>query len=136
MGILNFPFSQFSPTDIPRPWLPIIIKNPHTDREMKSFGLIDTGADECAIPASLATLLGHNLQEGIQKDINTGNGITTAYSHTMCIKVGDITIDNILIDFLPNLNVVLLGAKNFLNNFILTVDYQKLSFSLKQIPKS
>jgi len=32
--------------------------------EIKVYGLIDTGADECAFPASFATLLGHNLQAG------------------------------------------------------------------------
>lgn len=131
MDIIDFPFLKLSPDDIARPWLPITIKNPHTNKIIKTYGLIDTGADECAIPAQLAPLIGHNLQAGTQKVINTGNGPTIAYVHTMCIETKGIAISNVLIDFLPNLNVVLLGTKNFLSNFLLIVDYKNHTFSLK-----
>jgi hypothetical protein len=75
MDIINAPFLKFSPDDIPRPWLPPTIKNPHTDQIINVYGLID---------------------------------------------------------FMPNLNVVLLGVKSFLSSFVLTVDYKKSVFSLKQ----
>ena len=42
------------------------------------------------------------------------------------------TIQDILIDFMPNLHVPLLGVKSFLSNFILTIDYPDLSFSLQK----
>ncbi|MHB8232053.1 MAG: retropepsin-like aspartic protease [bacterium] len=116
---------------MPRPWLPVVIRNPHTDLFTNVWGLIDTGADECAIPAEYAPLLGHNLQAGIRKTINTGNGQTAAYAHTLCLETDSIKVDNVLIDFMPNLNVVLLGVKSFLSNFILTINYKKSTFSLK-----
>ena len=131
MDIIDAPFLKLSPDDLPRPWLSITIKNPHTNQVINTYGLIDTGADECAIPATLAPLIGHNLQAGFQKIINTGNGPTIAYSHTMSIETKEKTISNVLIDFLPNLSVVLLGVKNFLSNFVLIVDYKNQTFSLK-----
>ena len=130
MDILDSPFIQISSSDIPRPWLPVTIKNPHTSQIINVYGLIDTGADECAIPAQFAPIIGHNLQSGFQKEINTGNGRTIAYAHTLCIETRGIVIDNVLIDFMPNLFVVLLGVKSFLSNFILTIDYANSKFSL------
>lgn len=132
MDIIDAPFLKFSPDDLPRPWLPVTIINPHTGQTINVYGLIDTGADECAIPAHYAPMIGHDLQAGIQKSINTGNGVTAAYSHTLSFETNGIKVDNVLIDFMPNLNVVLLGVKSFLGNFILTVDYKKSTFSLKQ----
>ena len=131
MQLLNIPFTKLSPNDIPRPWLPITIVNPHLNKRVKVLGLIDTGVDECALPARYASILGHNLDAGFEKEINTGNGKTIAYAHTIGIEVDDFVIQEALIDFMPNLNVPLLGVKTFLNNFILTVDYLGKTFSLK-----
>jgi len=111
--------------------LPVTVINPHTDKKIKVYGLIDTGADECALPAQYAVLLGHNLQLGYPKEINTGNGKTLAYSHTVRIEIPNFTIQDTLIDFMPNLNVPLLGVKSFLSNFILAIDYPALTFSLQ-----
>ena len=130
MTAAEIPFTKFNNDDIARPWLPITIYNPHTKLSVKVYGLIDTGADECAIPAEYAPLLGHNLQAGIRKTISTGNGSTTAYAHTLCFKTDSIEINDVLIDFMPNLHVVLLGVKSFLSNFILTVNYKNSTFSL------
>lgn len=131
MEISNIPFRKFGPNDIPRPWLPVVIKNPHTNKELEVYGLIDTGADECALPAQYSLLLEHNLQAGYPKEVNTGNGKTLAYSHTICLTIRDFMIKDVLIDFMPNLYVPLLGVKSFLSNFVLTVDYPDSSFSLK-----
>jgi hypothetical protein len=88
MDIVNFPFRRFQPNEPLRPWLPVTIKNPHANppQTIKTIGLIDTGADECAIPAGYASLLGHDLLAGQTKTINTGNGSTIAYSHT-CVSM-------------------------------------------------
>ena|SRR3989338_8845019 len=132
MELSNIPFTKLSSDDIPRPWLPITIINPHSNKKVKVLGLIDTGADECALPASYAAILGHNLQAGTAKEINTGNGKTMAYSHTVRIEISDIVIKETLIDFMPNLYVPLLGVKSFLSNFVLTVDYLQKKFSLEK----
>lgn len=131
MELLNIPFTRFSPDDLPRPWLPVTVVNPHTNQKIKLYGLLDTGADECALPAQYAVLLGHNLQEGYPKEINTGNGKTLAYSHTVKIEISNFAIQDTLIDFMPNLFVPLLGVKSFLSNFILTIDYPNQTFSLR-----
>ncbi len=77
-------------------------------------------------------MIGHNLQAGVSKEINTGNGITIAYSHTVRIEIANYHIDDTLIDFMPNLYVPLLGVKSFLSNFILTINYPKKVFSLEK----
>ena len=132
MSLISIPFTKLGPDDIPRPWLPVTIINPHANRKIKIYGLVDTGADECALPAQYSVLLGHNLQQGYPKEINTGNGKTLAYSHTIRIEISDFTMQDTLIDFMPNLNVPLLGVRSFLSNFILTVNYPKLTFSLEK----
>lgn len=130
MLVKNYPFATTRPGDIPRPYIPITIINPENNKELSVFALIDTGADECALPASFAPPLGHNLQSGYQKNISTGNGITTAYGHTVCIKTFDFTTENVLIDFMPNLYIPLLGVKSFLSNFVLNIDYPEKKFSI------
>jgi predicted aspartyl protease len=130
MSARDYPFSVIRPGDIARPYLPIIIINPDTEKQINVYALIDTGADECAFPASFASLLGHNLQEGQLKRISTGNGITIAYSHTTRIIVESFSTQDVLVDFMPNLNIPLLGVKSFLSNFILKVDYPNRAFSL------
>lgn len=130
MPVKNYPFSVIRPGDVGRPFLPVNIVNPTTHKEIRVYALIDTGADECAIPASFAPLLGHNLQAGQLKRISTGNGITIAYSHTTRIIVEGFSTQDVLVDFMPNLNIPLLGVKSFLSNFILTVNYPNKIFSL------
>jgi len=130
MAIRNYPFSIIRPGDISRPYLPITILNPDTNMEIKVYALVDTGADECAFPASFAPLLGHNLQAGQMKRVHTGNGITIAYSHTSRIIIEGFSTQDVLVDFMPNLNIPLLGVKSFLGNFILTIDYPNKLFSL------
>lgn len=61
MQMIEIPFRKLSPNDIARMWLPVTIINPETRKSIKVFGLIDTGADECALPALYAARLGHNL---------------------------------------------------------------------------
>ena len=130
MPVRNYPFSVIRPGDIARPYLPVTIVNPETDKQIKVYALIDTGADECASPASFAPLLGHNLQAGQLKKISTGNGITIAYSHTTRIVIEGFSTQDVLVDFMPNLYIPLLGVRSFLSNFILTIDYPNKVFSL------
>lgn len=135
MPIHNYPFSITRPGDMARPYLPISIINPAANKYLKVFALIDTGADECAFPASFAPLLGHDLQAGQQRRISTGNGITIAYSHITRIEIEGFITQEVLIDFMPNLNIPLLGVRSFLSNFILTVDYPNKTFSLNLVNK-
>ena len=130
MPVRNYPFSVIRSGDLARPYLPVTIINPDTEKQVRVYALIDTGADECAFPGSFAPLLGHNLQAGQVKRISAGNGITTAYSHTTRIIIEGFSTQDVLVDYMPNLNIPLLGVKSFLSNFILTVDYPNKIFSL------
>lgn len=130
MPVRNYPFSIIRPGDIARPYLPVTVVNPDTNRQIKVYALIDTGADECAFPASFAPLLGHNLQAGQVKKISTGNGLTIAYSHTARMTIEEFSTQDVLVDFMPNLYIPLLGVRSFLSNFVLTIDYPNKVFSL------
>ena len=146
MPISDFPFLRTSEADpTSRPWLCVRIKNPATGKFLYTIGLIDTGADECCLPALYAELLGHNLSAGSAKTVNTGNDPATAFGHTCSIDIFDThlmfsgtekivhTVPQTIIDFMPNLHCVLLGVKMFLNNFKLSIDYPKQLFSLHKI---
>jgi predicted aspartyl protease len=116
-----------------RPCLEVILENPHTGKKVRCIGLIDTGADECAIPAGYAPLLGHNFEKGTKvKGIGTAGGETDAYAHTMIVNIPNFSTSEVSIHFMSGLGVVLLGVKNFLSNFVLTVDYKKKKFSLQK----
>ncbi|OGQ57512.1 MAG: hypothetical protein A3J24_06900 [Deltaproteobacteria bacterium RIFCSPLOWO2_02_FULL_53_8] len=136
MPIRNCPFTR-SINGVYRPILGLRIINPHTGRHFQTIGIIDTGADECAVPADLAPLLDHNLEKGLSKKISTGNGDNVAYSHITKFELfhpatGRLlhTVSDTPIDFLPNLRVVLLGVNSFLSRFILHIDYPKKTFSI------
>lgn len=124
--------------------LPVCIINPHTGKSLCTWALIDTGADECALPAVYAAQLGHTLQAGTPKQVGTGNGITNAYAHTTRIDIYNIdgngsvgsncvySVPDTPIDFMPNLATVLLGVRNFMSCFTLTVNYPGQAFSLQK----
>ncbi|MFC1855641.1 hypothetical protein ACFL2A_03765 [Thermodesulfobacteriota bacterium] len=138
MPITNFPFLSVRNDSFFRPMLLIKITNPDTGKSFNTVGQIDTGADECAIPAGIADLLGHKLKDGNKKDIRTGNGITQFYTHKTTFEIFDIsgkklvlTIKDTPVDYGENLSTVLLGVNNFLSNFVLTIDYPKQNFSIK-----
>ena len=145
MPIRDFPFLKASTADrVSRPWLLVQVNNPNSGKFFRTIGLIDTGADECCLPARFAHLLGHNLTAGVAKTINTGNGSTIAYGHTCTIDIFDThqqllgkekiayTIPQTIIDFMPNLHCVLLGVRTFLSGFELMIDYPHRRFSIRR----
>lgn len=123
--------------------LMIKIQNPDNGFSLDTIGLIDTGADRCAVPAAYAEVLGCDLTGGPVRTINTGNGQTIAYSHTCRIDVYHTeqlrlgnsepiyTTSEVPIDFMPNLSIVLLGVRDFLGQFYLGIDYYARLFSLR-----
>lgn len=133
MPIQNIPFLN------EHPYLAIKIINPHTGLEQKLFGLVDTGADECTIPALYAPLLGHNLTMGNPKTAATAGGPATGFGHTTTIEIydhrsGDLlfTITNVIVDYMPGLHIPLLGVKHFLEKFELNIHYPNKVFSIRQ----
>jgi len=123
-------FKVISPGQISRPCLDVELKNPHTGKSVSILAIIDTGADECAMPAELAEIIEHNLKKGKRKPIRTGSGMTAAYSHTVSLIADGHEIKNVLIDFMPHLHVPLIGVKSFLANSVLTIDYPEKKFTI------
>ena len=117
-------------------YLPVTIINPHRGKRLSTYGIIDTGADECAIPFRAARILGHNLKAGVKSEVTTGGGKVIAWGHTTIIVVhhpesGDaiFTTQEVPIDYM-RVPSVLLGVKSFLSRFVLTIDYPRRVFSL------
>ncbi|MGA2916569.1 MAG: hypothetical protein ABSE89_11140 [Sedimentisphaerales bacterium] len=144
MPINNFPFLKISPDSIRRPILIVKIVNPQTGLMIDSMGVIDTGADACAVPAGYAKILGYDLKKGMPKPVGTGAGLTTAYSHICRLEVYNTksvfernpeviyTTSEVQIDFMEKLPIVLLGVSDFLGQFFLGVDYPSQLFSVRQ----
>ena len=146
MPIRNYPFTTIS-SDKSLPMLWIRIFNSHGNSAsdllaIDTLAIIDTGADDCAFPAPFAVLLGHDLESVPPKPIITAGGTTTAYPHTSRIDIYDMkpstkgakvlyTIPDTPIDFTIGCEAFLLGRKNFLNRFVLTIDYPQQLFSVR-----
>ncbi len=139
MPIRNVPFIKIKEARGARPWLPIILSNPETGEIQPTYGLIDTGADECTVPSLFADILGHNLKAVKPKIITTAGGEAYAYPHTTTIDILNKNHDKVahsmskvIIDYTDGLYFVLLGVKGFLDQFILEIDYPIQAFSIKK----
>lgn len=138
MPIKNCPIIQFHNHDL-HVKLPITIINPQTHKTYNTFGIIDTGATKCAIPISIAEILGYDSTKCKEEPVVTADGQSYAYCHPTSIIIRHpinpdnntiFTIDNVSINYMPNLNIVLLGIDEFLSNFVLKIDYPHKMFSL------
>ena len=124
----------------------IRISNPdHPEFSPVEFNaLVDTGADDCVFPAGTAQALGHNLTAVQPKVIYGVNAAALAYPHTSkienlgmnpvdCMPTTDVlyTIMDTPIDYLVGCQHFILGTRNFLSNFVLTVDYPNQIFSIR-----
>jgi predicted aspartyl protease len=124
-----------------RPYLKVRYINPHTEDNTLAWALIDTGADDCVLPASFAEILGHDLEAGERTMIAGVHGEDVAYRHTTIIKIpGDLPEDTFsteetLISFVDNLPQPLLGVRSFLSHFKLTVNFPNMYFSLEKVER-
>jgi predicted aspartyl protease len=123
------------PGSIARPYLQVRYLNPHSGRSLRAWPLIDTGADDCVLPADYAVLLGHDLKAGGKVRVRGVHGHDMAYQHTTVIEIPGFSTREILISFIRNLNQPLLGVRSFLSHFELTVDYPNENFSLGEVKK-
>ncbi len=145
MPIKDYPFTRIAP-DCSRPMLWIRVSNAHSDAPaILVKAVVDTGADECAFPASIASQLGHQLHKGLAtKTVRTASGKTRAFSHTSRVEVLAIRADGLPgtkvlytlpetpIDFIQGCESFLLGARNFLKPFVLEIDYPAEVFSVRR----
>ncbi len=104
------------------------------------MGLVDTGADTCAMPLSYASLIGHVVENGETGSVITaGSGDIKTVIHTcsfdlLCPRTKRTLyhLENIKTHFTNNLKCPLIGVSGFLNQFMLTIDYPSNCFSLKK----
>ena len=139
----EYHFISIEPEERPRLVLPICITNPKNNRYINHWAFVDTGADRSAFPGFLRSELGLSPRSGKKRSITTGSGIDTAYAHFVQVDIFGLTpnlrrVDttkiihsvSTLIDFMPNLGSFLIGVESFLEDFILSADYQRRVFSL------
>lgn len=143
MPIQNYPFTLIA-SDIMRPMLWIRLSNPdYPKSSVRYSALVDTGADDCVFPAGVAIALGHNLTSVTPKIIHGVNSASLSYPHTSTIEILGVdpdglpttdvlyTIVDTPIDYLVGCQNFLLGTRNFLSRFVLTIDYPRQVFSIR-----
>jgi hypothetical protein len=107
--------------------LPLRIVNPANKRALTTYGLLDTGADTCLFPASVATFLGHDLMgHGVKSSVTSGIELTRlpTYKHTFRIDLLDKngasrvwSSGPVLINCVERHCPVILGVAEFLTHF-------------------
>jgi len=143
MEIRDYPFSVVGQGPS-RPMLWVRLTNPDTCLSFEALAIVDTGADICVFPAGVAEALGHKLKSVSPNPMGGVGGDTCAWPHTSKVEILNIktdgtagsrvlySISDTLIDFSATCPMFLLGTKNFLSNFILTVDYPRQTLSLRK----
>jgi len=138
MPIRNCPIIQFDKRDL-YVKLPITIINPQNQKTYNTYGIIDTGATKCVIPAAIIGILGFDTTNCKDVSVMTGSGQSIAHCLITSMIIRHpinpdknivLKIDNVLINYMPNLNIVLLGVEEFLSKFVLNIDYKRRVFSL------
>lgn len=144
MPIVNYPFQAQGVFSQPSPILPILITNPHSGFNFRTWALVDTGAMATVIPGFIARIIGHDVESVPYSSGKGAGGNLSAYLHTCSIEIlsmdnnGNVTESDIVIRISPcrmgiinNLPVVLLGVNDFLKRYILKIDYPRQVFSIR-----
>jgi hypothetical protein len=144
MAACAYPFVSFADEDgevlrSASTYLPVRVTNPHSGSTVVVYALVDTGADECAFPESLAVELGHNFQgEEVITETTVGvSGTTSVFMHTFDIDILTPDRNGVFASF-PGLLIscvateipALLGVSGCLEQFVLTIDYPEMAMTL------
>jgi predicted aspartyl protease len=133
--VRKFPFKVLGGLFL-RPLLPVIIINPHTGEQVKQYGIIDTGADCCTVPAYIGEMLGHNIEIVPPSKTTVVGGEITTWEHTTTIQMLDknetVFYENVetYVEYVEDLEYVLIGVDDFLCDFKLEIDYPNKHFSI------
>lgn len=124
-----------------RPYLPISVVNPDNGKIVHKLGLVDTGADACLFSGGIVNELGHNLKaNGVKSDVTSGiegnDVVTWKHSFVLCLLHPQVLLrpnsgvnviwksKKLLVECVEHTDMPeLLGTKNFLKNFKITIDY-------------
>lgn len=135
---MRYQYDFFAPPSRePGPYLPIKIENPKTSKSIEWYGLVDTGADSCLFPSSIAHYVGHILDgNGVKSRVSCGmeGKAVTTYLHTFRIALMHPILPDTAVweskkgrfecvvhDKCP----LLLGVEDFLCFFRITIDFGK-----------
>ncbi len=135
------PFIEMGESIILRPIIPIVIENPDTGIILRTYGLLDTGADTTLINAEFGELLGHNIEKGQESDITGLAEQKLCYEHKTIINIlkDDSIAEKISyqldckpIAYMKDLRdiPVILGCNDFLDYFKIVLNYPRKKFSL------
>jgi hypothetical protein len=93
-------------TIIERPVIPILIRNPRTQRSVGYAALIDSGADHCIFSSEIADIIGIDLATGERDDISgvVAGARRPIYFHDVEISVGG-NVHAIRAAFMPELSL-------------------------------
>ncbi len=140
MPINNIPFREVEHNNSTffYPYLPISIINPRKkENHVNTYGLIDTGADVCTLPISVAKALGVNLDKLETATTRTASGKAKIYKYKCIFEIYHPSIKKLVytteetpINFMTKLPMVLLGVDSFLSDFVLKINYPKKIFSI------
>jgi len=149
MPVSDYPFQASPDIPTPSPILPIKIINPDNGKAYMTWGLVDTGAFQTAIPGHIAQAIGHNINAVKAMDGYGADGALSIYQHSCSIEIfkmdskGIVDINTVVhtisrrrIGVIKDLPFVLLGVREFLKKFVLTVDYPQQQFSIKRPVKT
>ena len=141
----TYPFVRFEYEDGSidahgRTVLPFRITNVKTAASAVVWGLVDTGADATLFPSDLAVALGHSLKgDGVKSSMTSGieQRPVSTYKHTFRLELLNSTrkrtvwaASSVQVDCAESNPPVLLGVRDFLCNFKLTVNYLSENLSL------
>lgn len=112
----------------------MILVNLANQRATRTFGIVDSGADENLFPASLARSLGHDLSKGTERrSAGIGGGIVSYLHRENSIQIHPdwkpFPVDICFSDD-PTVAIALLGRKGFFKHFKITFDQKLQIFTL------
>lgn len=146
MPIIDYPFTGHCPTyTTPKPAVPVIVRNPANGIDLRTWALIDTGADATTIPEFVAKQVYHEIRNHkVKKDFLSGfGGSVMVYYHTFQIDILQLDASGTITDtpaisipkrryaVAQHLDVIVLGEEDFLRKYKLTIDYRKKILSIE-----
>jgi len=138
---------------IHRPRIEIVLRkfseryNAKTNPEFRTHGLIDSGADICFLPRTIANVLKLDLKEEKKKEATGANGKFWTYRTKMYLEIMDkgkrIGVDMVKVavnekdpkDLNPE-EGILLGRQGLFDNYEITINEKSQFVKLKRISKS
>jgi hypothetical protein len=117
---MKFVYKRFA-SGVERPIIPVIVRNPITQRSVRYLALVDSGADRCVFAGEIGELIGLDVTAGMERSVS---GVVAAqtrpyYLHDVEIEVGGyrrLTAIGFMPDLAPN-GHGLLGQTGFFDLF-------------------